>query len=591
MSLLASPISPKFGAAADPIAAAIASINALSPEIFTYAQSDTNIASWTDLSGNARHLTQATVEDQPALVTVGTDYALQFDKDDGTGGDQMLVPYDWLSGAAAATIFVGARKTTNVTERLLVFNNQDFDVRWISGTTLAVYVGGAANYLTIAGQSDNDPHVYEVAYDGSGATHGDRLQVSIDGGVKVGGQSGTIPATIPALTNGWLGAYGATFNNPIDGEVFLVLCFARVLDSAEKSAVYAALADLLDYATFPSATTDLTESAETLAVSGTVVDETATGTTLTAGATVVISDNGAPHVGFPTLYPVSAAPDIRCVYRLGTSHSDQGGQLVYRDSADDGATWGAETALLDTVGIDDRDPILSVVGGTLYVGWHKYTGTALQAYSRAFSGGAETNVSGYELWPGANRHTNRPTMYAASKWILNGGPFTANAADPRRVGLVNRDGGADTLHWLGSASFHLDESSIVDDGTAQIVVCRTQTLADATIEDQLVITRSTDGGSTWSDWKQFSVIGVAPHLLVHSSGTIYLAFKEQDGVARYTTMMWSSDHGATWGAPVRIYTHSTSDASYPSIVELSDNSLLVAHYEPRYIRATAVAIS
>lgn len=573
------------GGGADQIAAAKASINALSPAIFTYADADTDIASWDDLSGNGRHITQPTPANQPALTTVGSDYALSF----SGSPKNMLVPSDWVSGATALTVFACARKTANVTARLMSFNNYNFSMHWASGTAFTVTVGSSTDSLVISGYSDSDPHIFEVAFDGSGATHGDRLQVSIDGGVKVGAQNGTIPTAIPACTVGFLSSYSTL--QYMTGEQFLVLGFTRVLSASEKTTVYDALRVLLNFASvLPSATNDLTESAETIAVSGTAVDETATGTTLTAGATVVVTDNGAQHVAFPSLVVNTSAPNLRCAYRKGAGHSDASGRLVYKDSTDDGATWGTETALLDTVGIDDRDPILANIGGTQYVGWHEYTGTAMQAYSRAVSGGSETNVSGYQLWPGANRHTQRVTMYAASKWILTGGPFTYSSADPRRVGLVDRSGSG-TLHWLGSASFHLSEPAFIDDGTAQIIVCRTQTLADATIEDLMVITRSLDGGATWSDWKQFSVYGVAPHLLVHSSGLIVLSLKEQDGANRYTTMMWSDDHGATWGAPVRIYTHSTSDAGYPSAVELSDNSLLVAHYEPRYIRATAVAIS
>lgn len=569
----------------------ISSINSMSPDIFAYVDATTDISSLTDRSGNGRHCTQTDPLDQPALVQVGADYALQFDKDDGTGGDELDIPYDWLSGAGAATILVCYRKTENVTQTLLSFNNlSGFRVKWISGTSLAIYVGGAGNNLIIGSQNDtSSPHVMLVQYDGDGYTHSDRIKVAIDGVFKTGTRNGTIPTTIPAITSGKLGSNAST--EGMEGEVFLIVGWSRVLTADELSRAYVATKALETFAAaLPSAGTDLTESETVLGI-GTAVNETATGITLTPGSTTVVTDNGGPHAGFPHIIANPTAPNFRCTYRLGTAHSDNSGKVVYRDSANDCATWGAETTMIDAVDLDDREGILVDIAGTQRVDFYRYDGTVFQTYSRVAAGGAETNVSGYEFWAGADRHTNRAIGYATNKWVINGGPGVANAGDPRRVGLVDRNTGVNTLRWLKHTNGHLDESGFVDTGTAQIIVNRRQTLADPTVEDFMVMTRSLDGGTTWSDWQPFSVKCSAPWLFKHSSGTVYLAFKWHDAGTTRTGLMWSNDHGVTWGAPTIVYTHVTTDASYPDIEELSDGSLVIVHYEPRYIRATVVAIS
>jgi hypothetical protein len=128
------------------------------------------------------------------------------------------------------------------------------------------------------------------------------------------------------------------------------------------------------------------------------------------------------------------------------------------------------------------------------------------------------------------------------------------------------------------------------DANTLIIVTRAATQANPSGHEPMMLSRSTDNGATWSDWKKFSQIGDSPTLFKHSSGKVFLADRRR-GTPFSTSIMWSGDGGLTWGSASTVYAHSVNDCAYPSIIELSDGSLLVSHYEPQYVRVTPVAIT
>lgn len=78
--------------------------------------------------------------------------------------------------------------------------------------------------------------------------------------------------------------------------------------------------------------------------------------------------------------------------------------------------------------------------------------------------------------------------------------------------------------------------------------------------------------------------------IVHSSGRVIFGIRRINGAVRSTELVSTLD-GVIWTSIANVYTHVTSDSSYPSVVEKANGDLMVFHYEPRFIRMTEVAVS
>ncbi|MBR4372632.1 MAG: exo-alpha-sialidase, partial [Victivallales bacterium] len=94
-----------------------------------------------------------------------------------------------------------------------------------------------------------------------------------------------------------------------------------------------------------------------------------------------------------------------------------------------------------------------------------------------------------------------------------------------------------------------------------------------------MITRSTDGGKTWSVMESIGAAGSPPHLLKHSSGAIVMVygyraqpFGERAKVSR--------DGGKTWSDEIILRDDAPSgDLGYPASVELPNGDILTIYYQ------------
>lgn len=328
---------------------------------------------------------------------------------------------------------------------------------------------------------------------------------------------------------------------------------------------------------------------------GAAVDETAVGITMTPGATFQVIDNGAPEVAFPTAAYYQGL--LRCAYRLATTHGiDPTGKIVEQTTADlTGATgWSAQSTLVDSPGEDDRDPIFFFDdSNVLHIGWHRFNaaGTVRQGYTRLYSGGVETNVGIFPLSADARDSIGRPEGYDGGDNVAAyGAPLLLATVKSMLVTLPQVGNRPRIRRWLCNGSSWLYEPYLFRwNDNVLVMVCRNST--NGTDHSFGYLTRSTDNGITWSNLLTFSFVLDAPMMLQHSSGRVFLAARRINGAARETIITWTNDEGLTWAPFVVVYTHVTSDSSYPSIVERPDTSLLVFHYEPRFIRATEVTIT
>ena len=105
----------------------------------------------------------------------------------------------------------------------------------------------------------------------------------------------------------------------------------------------------------------------------------------------------------------------------------------------------------------------------------------------------------------------------------------------------------------------------------------------------IFLTRSGDGGRTWSALEDIGCAGSPPHLLRHSSGAIVCVYgwrQEKDFGQR---CMISRDEGRTWDKDIIIRADGPiPDLGYPASVELPDGSVLTVYYQfiPRQDKAS-----
>jgi hypothetical protein len=94
-----------------------------------------------------------------------------------------------------------------------------------------------------------------------------------------------------------------------------------------------------------------------------------------------------------------------------------------------------------------------------------------------------------------------------------------------------------------------------------------------------ILTRSSDGGKTWSCAEDIGVLGTPPHLLRHSSGAIVLVYGYRlEPFGQRAMISW--DEGKTWQKDLILRDDGPSlDLGYPASVELPDNSILTIYYQ------------
>ena len=97
--------------------------------------------------------------------------------------------------------------------------------------------------------------------------------------------------------------------------------------------------------------------------------------------------------------------------------------------------------------------------------------------------------------------------------------------------------------------------------------------------DGVAITRSEDGGKTFTQPRVLETIGTPPHFLLHSSGAVVLTYGRRAKPHGQRARI-SLDGGKTWGEEFAVSEEAPSwDHGYPSSVELSDGSILTVYYQ------------
>lgn len=279
------------------------------------------------------------------------------------------------------------------------------------------------------------------------------------------------------------------------------------------------------------------------------------------------------------------------------------GQAVLMTSRDDGLTYGAVRAVINTP-LDDRDASVVPFGekGVIVTSFNN-----TRAAQRAWNPDKPAYMAQVDAISDEDEARFLGATYRLS---FDGGAtfgelFISPVTSPHGPTAL-RD---DTLLWVGRTfsdeNARIEAWRVLADGGMEFVgavpdFCRdgarvevsepsTLELPDGTLLCQFRAesglfttcqTRSTDGGKTWSEPVQLlaDAGGAPPHLYRHSSGILISAYGYRTAPFGVRLML-SADGGDTWQTDIVLWDEGPcDDLGYPATVERRDGTLLTVFY-------------
>jgi len=147
-----------------------------------------------------------------------------------------------LSGASAATLAGWINVSDTSTNQHLCGANASVFSGELWGSANVIYLEmGAGNFFTASNYrtyiTQGDWHHIAFVFDGSGSTNADRAKIYVDGSSISGAYTGTIPTTIPSITNWYLGkgSYNVYYNGLMDE---MALWLGTALSASQISSLY-----------------------------------------------------------------------------------------------------------------------------------------------------------------------------------------------------------------------------------------------------------------------------------------------------------------------------------------------------------------
>jgi hypothetical protein len=282
-------------------------------------------------------------------------------------------------------------------------------------------------------------------------------------------------------------------------------------------------------------------------------------------------------------------------------------------SRDEGRTWSWPEVVLDGP-IDDRDAgVLETARGTLLA--TSFTSLAYEPMLNKAESEGDWSTARVSNWRAAHERVDAEQRAAAlGVWMIRSsdhgvtwsgrydclvnsphGPI--QLADgrllyagkelyrqPNRVGVCESTDDGVSWRWLadiptrdGDNHQEYHELHTVEAADGSLVVqIRNHNQRNSR---EILQSRSTDGGHTWSTPVAIGVWGLPSHLLRLRDGRLLMSYGHRRPPLGNQARV-SNNHGQTWSEPIAISSDGTSsDLGYPSTVELSDGALLTIWYE------------
>jgi len=557
--------------------------------------SGSDVTQWHDLTRNTNHATDGTTRPVFTEPGGGADPYLAFTKEDA---DRLLIPYAWANGLSECSVAVSMQTPGSGTYHMVWDFYNGLKLAYLTDVLFIWHSSSPSS--TVSPVVTNTDHTILVTYDGSITVVGDRVKVWVDGEHRPLESVVAWPATLAASHSaGRLGQRGdAAF--PLTGRMHAFSRWNHALDEAEIAEFFTMCrAELAYTSTWSDTGTTLTEHFNASPTLGAELALTASGLTVTPGSPVTVYDKAALHVAFTSLRKLDATT-YRVYFRNGAEHVESTGKIQYCESIGGYAVWGVPVDIVNTVGVDDRDPRVCDYDGTETILWVKYPdeGT-LQLFRQPVAGGAVTNVCGYPQVAATQAVSSQGQAVEGEDIIVTyGGPNTYVG----RLGTVIA--GTD-VYWTsapsdgGGDTYKIYEPSVLRLASGDLLlVARTGHPASAT--GPCLQLRSADDGVTWASAQLFPAthggepLGLdSPFVFQMSTGTLVVVGRRKYATGVPLTLLYSTDDGATWSAPVDLFDLTQVDSGYCGVVEIDSTHILLSYYydSATEIRVVPVTIS
>ena len=319
------------------------------------------------------------------------------------------------------------------------------------------------------------------------------------------------------------------------------------------------------------------------------------------------------YFGWPSIARLEDGTLIVGSSGLRWSHISPWGKSVLCESHDEGRTWTEPHVVHDSP-LDDRDVGVVALGGTkVMITWFTLDSREfLEEYRRAMTGsvlswmegrvstlddatvkahkGSWTRLStdGGRTWSAPRKvpvtAPHGPILLKSGDLLYAGKRFPDEDDRPVNCDVavcVSNDLG-ESWHEIGALpcphGFKWDE----------VHEAHPVELADGTILCSLRVhekgglstwmSRSTDGGHTWSDPVRLPCNGAPAHLMLHSSGIIVCVYGYRH--EPYGQRVLLSRDGVNWSDELILRDDGPDgDLGYPASVELSDGEILTVYYQ------------
>ncbi|MCR4288041.1 MAG: glycoside hydrolase, partial [Deltaproteobacteria bacterium] len=280
-------------------------------------------------------------------------------------------------------------------------------------------------------------------------------------------------------------------------------------------------------------------------------------------------------IGFALLFAVFAsgrawAAAIHVVWEDSTSGS---GEIYFRTSADNGATWSANKWLTNNTGWS-RSPSIAVNGSNIHVAWHDDTPGNYEIYFK-------TSADNGATWSAAKRLTNNTGWSASPSIAVNGSNIHVAWQDntPGNFEIyfkTSADGGAT---W--SANKRLTNNT--GESRYPSIAINGSNIHVAWVDDtpgnfEIYFMTSADNGATWSANKRLThnTGWSRGHSIAVNGSNIHVAWMEDTPGNLEIYFKTSADGGATWSANKRL-TNNTGWSRSPSIAVNGSNIHVAWH--------------